>query len=53
MADIDPFQTQRDVGPAVVSELHAAGFEDAEEIGRGGFGVVYRCIQVGWTARSR
>jgi non-specific serine/threonine protein kinase len=27
--------------------LLAAGFEDAVEIGRGGFGVVYRCRQVG------
>jgi non-specific serine/threonine protein kinase len=44
--DNDPFQTQRDVGPAVVSDLSAAGFEDAAEIGRGGFGIVYRCSQV-------
>lgn len=29
--------------PGVMAELHAAGFVDAEEIGRGGFGVVYRC----------
>ncbi|WP_329410380.1 protein kinase domain-containing protein [Nocardia vinacea] len=29
----------------VTEELGAAGFEDAEEIGRGGFGVVYRCTQ--------
>lgn len=42
----DPFTTQRDVGPAVASELGAAGFHDAEEIGRGGFGIVYRCTQV-------
>nr|WP_102145157.1 protein kinase [Mycobacterium sp. QGD 101] len=42
----DPTQTQRDVGPAIVSELTAAGFDDAEEIGRGGFGIVYRCTQV-------
>ena len=42
----DPFTTQRDVGPAVASELGAAGFDDAEEIGRGGFGIVYRCTQV-------
>src|SRR4051812_37203738 len=41
-----PYTTQRDVGPAVVSELSAAGFDDAEEIGRGGFGIVYRCTQV-------
>src|ERR1700752_4629364 len=39
-------KTQRDAGGAVVGELSAAGFDDAEEIGRGGFGVVYRCTQV-------
>ena len=42
----DPLRTQRDVGPAVVAELSAAGFADAEEIGRGGFGIVFRCTQV-------
>ena len=41
----DPFTTQRDVSLAVAAELHASGFDDAEEIGRGGFGIVYRCIQ--------
>ncbi|MFC7451155.1 protein kinase domain-containing protein [Rhodococcus daqingensis] len=45
MADVDPFKTQRHAGPAVAAELRAAGFQDAEEIGRGGFGVVYRCTQ--------
>ena len=45
MTDRNLFETQRDVGPAVVSELRAAGFADAEEIGRGGFGIVYRCTQ--------
>ena len=44
--DSDPFPTQRDVGSAVVTELSAAGFADAEEIGRGGFGIVFRCSQV-------
>ena len=44
MMESDPFQTQRDV--AVVTELRAAGFDNAHEIGRGGFGVVYRCTQV-------
>jgi predicted ATPase len=43
--DSDPFPTQRDVGSAVVAELSAAGFADAEEIGRGGFGIVFRCHQ--------
>ena len=42
----DPLTTQRDVGPAVVTELTAAGFADPGEIGRGGFGIVFRCTQV-------
>jgi non-specific serine/threonine protein kinase len=46
MMDRDSFNTQRDAGPAVASELAAAGFDDSEEIGRGGFGIVYRCTQV-------
>jgi serine/threonine protein kinase len=46
MMDKDPFRTQRDVGSAVVTELSAAGFSHAEEVGRGGFGVVYRCTQL-------
>ncbi|AWK72148.1 protein kinase [Rhodococcus oxybenzonivorans] len=45
MPDIDPFETHRDVTPSVASELAADGFGDALEIGRGGFGVVYRCTQ--------
>ncbi|WP_431952248.1 protein kinase domain-containing protein [Nocardia lijiangensis] len=45
MVEIDPFETQRDVGVDVVTELNAAGFAEAEEIGRGGFGEVYRCTQ--------
>ncbi|MGH3803568.1 MAG: protein kinase domain-containing protein, partial [Pseudonocardiaceae bacterium] len=44
MAD-DPLGTQRGVSLTVTAELGAAGFEDAHEIGRGGFGVVYRCVQ--------
>jgi predicted ATPase len=47
MMERDPFSTQRDVGLAVGTELTAAGFDDAEEIGRGGFGIVYRCSQPG------
>ncbi|MEV6320836.1 protein kinase [Nocardia sp. NPDC051787] len=47
MVESDSFKTQRDVGIDAVMELSAAGFEDAEEIGRGGFGVVYRCTQLG------
>ena len=34
------------MGSAVVTELSAAGFADADEIGRGGFGIVFRCTQV-------
>lgn len=45
MGDIDPLKTQRSLTPAVTAELAEAGFTDAEEIGRGGFGVVYRCTQ--------
>src|ERR1700758_322830 len=47
MPDADPFTTQRDMGLAVASELHAAGFDEADEIGRGGFGIVYCCVQAG------
>src|SRR5271154_5932884 len=35
-----------DVSGGEASELAAAGFVDGQEIGRGGFGVVYRCRQV-------
>ncbi|WP_228003130.1 protein kinase domain-containing protein [Nocardia australiensis] len=45
MSEDDPFQTFRDMLEPVTEELAAAGFADAEEIGRGGFGVVYRCTQ--------
>ncbi|MEV0079391.1 protein kinase [Nocardia neocaledoniensis] len=42
--------TQRALAPgeideAVVAELDAMGLTAAKEIGRGGFGVVYRCLQ--------
>ncbi len=46
----DSSATQHDVGSHagsnIAAELSAAGFEDAREIGRGGYGVVYRCRQV-------
>lgn len=45
IAEIDLFETQCDVSPSVTSELRAAGFDDAREIGRGSFGVMYRCTQ--------
>ncbi|MGX7729902.1 protein kinase domain-containing protein [Rhodococcus sp. 2H158] len=50
MAENDPLATRRaPVSPAgaaedeTVEDLRLAGFADAVEIGRGGFGVVYRC----------
>ena len=47
MTENDPLQTRRDMLPFIADELRAAGFDDAREIGRGGFGVVYRCTQIG------
>ena len=40
----DMSEERKDATPISV-ELAAAGFVDAQEIGRGGFGVVYRCFQ--------
>jgi serine/threonine-protein kinase PknK len=45
MADVDQHASQRDLDPDLPAELRNAGFEEATEIGRGGFGVVYRCNQ--------
>ena len=45
MADVDQHASHRDRVPDIPAELRDAGFEDAAEIGRGGFGVVYRCVQ--------
>jgi ATP/maltotriose-dependent transcriptional regulator MalT len=45
VAEFDPLTTQSDPMVRIPEELHAAGFEQAVEIGRGGFGVVYRCLQ--------
>ncbi|MFE5708380.1 protein kinase [Rhodococcus koreensis] len=42
MAD-DPWATQRE--PNITAELSTAGFDDAVEIGHGGFGTVFRCRQ--------
>lgn len=44
MSDFIPVKTQRHI-PRIQSDLDAAGFDDAEEIAHGGFGVVYRCRQ--------
>jgi serine/threonine-protein kinase/serine/threonine-protein kinase PknK len=35
--------TQRGLATGIVGELEAEGYHDAEPVGRGGFGVVYRC----------
>ncbi len=41
----EPDSTQFDLRLDVAAELEAAGLTEAREIGRGGFGVVYRCVQ--------
>ncbi|MGW3540593.1 protein kinase domain-containing protein [Nocardia niigatensis] len=45
MVERDSEGTQPDLRIGVAAELAAAGFDDAQEIGRGGFGVVYRCVE--------
>lgn len=45
MADVDSYATQRGLGPDIPAELRGVGFDDVAEIGRGGFGIVYRCVQ--------
>ena len=45
MVESDPRASQGDLTPTIAAELAAAGFSDAQEIGRGGFGAVYRCWQ--------
>ena len=45
MGETDPVPTQQDSALPETFELLAAGFEDIHEIGRGGFGIVYRCRQ--------
>ncbi|MDV7353253.1 protein kinase [Rhodococcus oxybenzonivorans] len=45
MVACDPFATQRDLPVDLTTELTAAGFEHPVEIGKGGFGVVYKCAQ--------
>ena len=40
-----PDDTQRGRAMGIVAELEAEGYHDAEPVGRGGFGVVYRCRQ--------
>ena len=40
-----PDATQRGPALGIVAELEAEGYHDAEPVGRGGFGVVYRCSE--------
>ena len=39
----DPDVTRQSLATGIVAELEAEGYHDAEPVGRGGFGVVYRC----------
>jgi ATP/maltotriose-dependent transcriptional regulator MalT len=39
----NPDDTQRGLASGIAAELEAEGYHDAEPVGRGGFGVVYRC----------
>lgn len=45
MAEGDPFATQSDRPPDIDRELAGTGLDDPQVVGRGGFGVVYRCRQ--------
>jgi ATP/maltotriose-dependent transcriptional regulator MalT len=45
MAEHDPLVTQHDMVGDVAGELVAVGLSEPQEVGRGGFGVVYRCVQ--------
>jgi serine/threonine-protein kinase PknK len=45
VTSLDPDNTQRALATGIVAELQAEGYHDAEPVGRGGFGVVYRCRQ--------
>jgi serine/threonine-protein kinase/serine/threonine-protein kinase PknK len=40
-----PEDTQRRLATGIVAELEAEGYQAAEPVGRGGFGVVYRCSE--------
>ncbi|MFX0579612.1 protein kinase domain-containing protein [Nocardia nepalensis] len=43
MSEVNAEGTQRDLTIGIAAELAAAGLADAQEIGRGAFGIVYRC----------
>lgn len=45
MSEYEPDTARRGDLGMIAAQLATAGFEDAHEIGRGGFGIVYRCRQ--------
>lgn len=45
MVSGDPQDAHRDLTEGIAAELRSAGFEAVVPIGKGGFGVVYRCEQ--------
>ena len=45
MVEHDPLVTGDDIVGDVAGELEAVGLAEPHEIGRGGFGVVYRCVE--------
>jgi serine/threonine-protein kinase PknK len=45
MTDVNSHPGQPDLVSDVPAELREAGFDDVAEVGRGGFGVVYRCVE--------
>ena len=45
MTSLNPDDTRRGLATGIVAELEAEGYHEAAPVGRGGFGVVYRCKQ--------
>jgi ATP/maltotriose-dependent transcriptional regulator MalT len=45
MAEADAHATQQQQVLGIAAQLRDAGFDDVEEVGRGGFGLVFRCQQ--------
>ncbi|MCX4095689.1 serine/threonine-protein kinase [Nocardia sp. alder85J] len=46
LPDSNPDSTQPRLPPEIADELREAGFGDATEVGRGGFGAVFRCVEL-------
>ena len=51
MAEADAHATQHEQVLGIAAQLRDAGFDDVEEIGRGGFGLVFRANNRCWIAR--